>query len=111
MSMEQEQKVEGTSSGTSALSAGLGAMTHFWCEVCDAIQPAFFEGANHQDTSGDFVGGDVVCSVCAFIVATAYTPNLEGNRLAALSPVRLSDVLGSGRAQGDNEPLRGAQGA
>jgi len=75
--MEQEQKVEGTSSGTSALSAGLGAMTHFWCEVCDAIQPAFFEGANHQDTSGDFVGGDVVCSVCAFIVATAYTPNVD----------------------------------
>jgi hypothetical protein len=66
-----------TDSAASALSAGLGEMTHFWCEVCDAIQPAFFEGALHHSTADDFVGGDVVCSVCAFIVATAYTPNAE----------------------------------
>jgi hypothetical protein len=67
---------EGTG-GPSELSAGLGAMTHFWCEVCCAIQPALFEGANHTDTSGTFIGGDVVCSVCDFIIATAYTPNAE----------------------------------
>ena len=75
--MENAPSNNEASSGTSGLNAGLGEMTHFWCEVCDAIQPAFFEGALHHSTADDFVGGDVVCSVCAFIVATAYTTNAE----------------------------------
>lgn len=58
-------------------NVGLGAMTHFFCEVCQKIQPTFFEGANHADVSGNFIGGDVVCCACSFIIATAYVPNVK----------------------------------
>jgi len=51
---------------------GLSLMTHVWCEVCDAIQPTFFEGANFVDVSGKFEGGDIVCKECFFVIATAY---------------------------------------
>lgn len=55
--------------------SGLDMMTHFWCEICDAIQPASFEGAHNQDISKTFSGGDIVCKKCNYIIATAYMPN------------------------------------
>jgi hypothetical protein len=64
-----------TNIGQSRSNVGLDAMTHFWCEVCDAIQPTFFEGAHSHDTTGEFAGGDIVCDECGFIIATAYAPN------------------------------------
>ena len=62
--------------GLSDSNAGLGAMTHFFCDVCQKIQPTFFDGANHADVSGKFMGGDVVCCECSFIIATAFVPNV-----------------------------------
>ncbi|MDD5084237.1 MAG: hypothetical protein PHT88_04920 [Candidatus Moranbacteria bacterium] len=61
--------------GGSALNDGLDTMTHFWCEICDKIQPTFFEGAHNNDVSETFVGGDIVCKQCHFIIATAYVYN------------------------------------
>lgn len=63
--------------GQSRSNVGLDAMTHFWCEVCNAIQPTFFEGAHSHDTTGEFAGGDIVCDECGFIIATAYAPNVK----------------------------------
>lgn len=56
-------------------NVGLDAMPNFWCEVCRKIQPTFFEGAHQIDVSGKFMGGDVVCKECSFVIATAYAPN------------------------------------
>jgi len=53
----------------------IGRMTHFYCSVCDAIRPVLFEGACHEDKSGLFVGGDVMCTVCPHIIATVYIRN------------------------------------
>jgi hypothetical protein len=50
----------------------LSNITHFWCPLCDAIQPAFFEGFDNIDVSGQFVGGDIVCETCRLVIATAY---------------------------------------
>jgi hypothetical protein len=52
----------------------LSNITHFWCPLCDAIQPAFFEGFDNIDVSGQFVGGDIVCETCRLVIATAYRP-------------------------------------
>lgn len=53
-------------------NAGLDAMPNFWCDACGKIQPTFFEGAHTIDVSGNFIGGDIVCKECSFIIATAY---------------------------------------
>ena len=50
-------------------------MSNFWCEACGEIRPTFFEGAHNIDVSGKFIGGDIMCKECRFIIATAYAPN------------------------------------
>lgn len=55
--------------------AGMGkldSITHFYCETCKKVQPASFSGASNLDRSGKFLGGDIVCSECYYIIATAY---------------------------------------
>ena len=74
MTEEQETK---HAFAYSPSNTGLGAMPNFWCEVCNKIQPTFFEGTHNFDVSGNFIGGDIVCKECSFIIATAYTPNVK----------------------------------
>lgn len=54
------------------LDSGPSIPTHFWCECCDAITPAILEPLEHEDTTGKFLGGDVVCADCHFVIATMY---------------------------------------
>ena len=51
----------------------LNNMTHYWCDICDKIQPASFEGANFKSMDKQFIGGDILCNECHFVIATAYT--------------------------------------
>lgn len=62
------------------VKAGLGQMRYFWCPACDAIQDAYFEGANNIDTTGNYEGGDIVCKQCSFVIATAYH-RIPGKRI------------------------------
>ena len=50
----------------------MNAQTHFWCEQCGRIQPVSFEGFTGTDVSEDFIGGDILCDECHFIIATMY---------------------------------------
>lgn len=45
-----------------------------WCPNCAKIQEVDFEGYVNLDVTGGFVGGDVVCSDCAFIITCLYRP-------------------------------------
>ncbi len=51
--------------------------THAYCCNCEAIQPTFSEALHAVRTPGDagsWLAGDLVCQVCAWIVATLYAP-------------------------------------
>ncbi len=52
--------------------------SHAYCHNCDAIQPVFVEELHSVSTPKDtdsWLAGDMVCKVCAFIVATLYAPD------------------------------------
>ena len=51
--------------------------THAYCTNCEGIQAVFFEGLKNVSTDGYFIGGDVVCEECAFIVATLYEEEFQ----------------------------------
>jgi hypothetical protein len=46
--------------------------THTYCEMCDAIQPVIQESLTDPDTSGKFLGRDLLCNECRFVIATLY---------------------------------------
>ena len=53
--------------------------THAYCDNCEAIRKVFFEELHQVTTLGkvpatvkDWLGGDVVCDDCAWIVATLF---------------------------------------
>lgn len=48
--------------------------SHVFCDNCKTIQPVKFEGYWNTDISESFLGGDLICQSCAFIVATLYRP-------------------------------------
>ena len=52
--------------------------SHAYCHNCDEIQPVFVEDLHPVSTPKDkdnWRAGDMVCRVCAFIVATLYAPD------------------------------------
>ena len=51
-------------------------MAHFWCEICGEIQPVVFDKTPAEDVSGEFMGRDIVCEECNFIIATFYSPKV-----------------------------------
>lgn len=53
-------------------------MTHWWCDNCGAIRMADIAPPNMASVDGGFMGGDVVCRDCRFVIATHY-------RVAALA--------------------------
>ncbi len=49
--------------------------THAYCDNCEAIRKVFFEELHPVDAigvPGNWLGGDVVCDECAWIVATLF---------------------------------------
>jgi hypothetical protein len=48
----------------------LGSPHHFWCEMCGVTQPTDMRDLKGLDSTGRFLGGDIVCSVCGGIIAT-----------------------------------------
>jgi hypothetical protein len=46
--------------------------THAYCATCDAIRTVTRESLTGPDTSVIFVGGDLLCKRCGFVVATLY---------------------------------------
>lgn len=48
--------------------------THLFCSCCASIQPGRYAGEEFRDTTGRFIGGDLVCQKCAYVVATLYRP-------------------------------------
>lgn len=51
--------------------------THVYCEVCHNIQPAIFEPLTAPDYSARFLGGDIVCKVCALVIVTLYKKKVK----------------------------------
>jgi len=41
-----------------------------FCEVCEEDTPLFIEPLQSDDLNGDKIWGDIVCSVCHFVIAT-----------------------------------------
>lgn len=46
--------------------------THAYCELCGEITPATFEPLESPSGDAIYLGGDVVCSRCRFVIATLY---------------------------------------
>jgi hypothetical protein len=46
--------------------------THVYCNACGEICPMIQEPLTMVDDSGKYQGGDLLCAVCAFVVATVY---------------------------------------
>lgn len=46
--------------------------THTYCDLCEKIQPVIREALEGEDTTGQFAGGDIVCTVCRSILLTVY---------------------------------------
>lgn len=51
---------------------GAQLSTHHYCHECKAIQPVIRDDKPGMDISGAFVGCDIICYVCAIIIATEY---------------------------------------
>lgn len=45
-----------------------------YCPNCRKIRLIAAEPLKSQDTTGRFLGGDLVCTVCRVIIATLYKP-------------------------------------
>lgn len=45
-----------------------------WCENCRNVKEVSFEGFVNENTSKEYVGGDLVCQDCKSIVVTLYRP-------------------------------------
>jgi hypothetical protein len=50
----------------------LQIFTHAYCDYCETIQPVKREKLENEDTSGQFEGGDILCTECPSIIATVY---------------------------------------
>ena len=50
----------------------LGGWSHAYCSNCGEIQPVSVNDVGADDVSGRFVGADVICSMCNYVVATVY---------------------------------------
>lgn len=46
--------------------------SHAYCPNCKQIQPVKAEPLTNPDDSGKYRGGDIVCSVCHYIIATLF---------------------------------------
>jgi hypothetical protein len=49
--------------------------------MCDAIQPVIQESLTDADTSGEFLGGDLLCNECRFVIATLYKRLDAGDKI------------------------------
>jgi hypothetical protein len=59
--------------------------THAYCETCNAIRAVIQESLTGPDTSGKFVGDDLICNECHFIIATLYK-RLDGGDTKLIAP-------------------------
>ena len=48
--------------------------SHAYCDYCKKIQPVKRYPLEHEDTSGQFEGGDITCEECYSILVTVYVP-------------------------------------
>lgn len=48
--------------------------SHAYCPNCQQIQRIASEPLTNPDESGKYLGGDLVCAVCAYLIATLYKP-------------------------------------
>jgi hypothetical protein len=51
--------------------------THAWCELCEKIQPVKREDLHGEDTTGKFLGGDILCTECGLVLLTVYVPKSQ----------------------------------
>lgn len=47
-------------------------MTHAYCPVCHRITPLYQEPLTNKSVCGGYLGGDLVCTKCDYIIATVY---------------------------------------
>jgi hypothetical protein len=59
--------------------------THAYCDTCNAIQPGIQESLTGPDTSGKFIGGDLIYKQCRSIIATLYK-RLDGGDTKIIPP-------------------------
>lgn len=51
--------------------------TFAWCSICNVVSPIYREPMTTPDVTGHFVGGDIVCGECHFIIATVFKKQEE----------------------------------
>lgn len=49
--------------------------THIYCENCKKITECRADDKLYEDTSGQYIGGDLCCAVCFLVIATVYVRN------------------------------------
>ncbi len=57
------------------------SITHAYCDNCETVRSVFFEDLHPVTTpgvAGSWLGGDVVCKDCAWIVATLFAEAKSG---------------------------------
>lgn len=52
---------------------------HAYCDNCREIREVSVEELVHGSRCGKFVGGDITCKTCAWIVACIYQPKEADN--------------------------------
>jgi RNA recognition motif-containing protein len=72
--------------------------THAYCDMCSAIQPVIQESLTGPDTSGKFIGGDLLCNECRSIIATLYKRKaglvaVEKERPYATTDAQLQEIF------------------
>jgi hypothetical protein len=46
-----------------------------YCAVCQEWQPLEHEALFGEDVTGQFIGGDILCGHCRFVIATVFKPD------------------------------------
>jgi len=49
--------------------------THAYCDNCKKITKCRVDDMFYEDISGKYIGGDIYCAECAYILATVYRSN------------------------------------
>ena len=51
------------------------SFTHIYCDNCKKITECNADDKLYEDTSGNYVGGDLCCAACFLVIATVYIRN------------------------------------
>jgi hypothetical protein len=78
-----------------------------YCEICQQMQPLEHEPLAGEDVSGQFLGGDILCSDCRFVITTVFIGESHDeapDRIPEATRRACGSVGGAGDAQRAGDP-------